>query len=378
MRRFDPHRLFNPLPRKVLRRHVGGGEIAATICCGLGLIGVCLWVAGRGADGRARDQFLPPPAVAESSMPDQLYHEDPPPNLPPQTGGGREMHLPAQAVGGREMNLAPFPPEILAGGWRLEKGVETYTPDTLFEKIDGAAEQYLSFGCRGMAFAALANGGDSLTVELYDHATFANALGIFAAQRGATAPVTESAGARYYETQVGAIGVVGARYVKIVGSAPGSAVVAKARAVLAALAALPEMAAAVPHLYRLLSGAAPGVTPGSVTYERQDVFQLGFLRDFWFAGKPAAGDQARYFLHDAGDSAAAQKLLERFLGEQEYEYRTVAPAGSWTVMEHQVLHTFFAVGSAGAIVFGIDAAESRQRADAAMAELREALAHGTA
>ena len=78
------------------------------------------------------------------------------------------------------------------GGW-VRGEIETYDPDTLFEKIDGKADAYLAYDVVGLTFASYADPAapdDYVDVYLYDMGEPMNAYGMYRAERtGAEAPV---------------------------------------------------------------------------------------------------------------------------------------------------------------------------------------------
>ena len=69
--------------------------------------------------------------------------------------------------------------------WSPESDVQTYEPGTLWEIINGAAEQFLAFGFEEMTMRDLKSGDLIVTVYLYDMGTPLNAFGIYATERGA-------------------------------------------------------------------------------------------------------------------------------------------------------------------------------------------------
>jgi hypothetical protein len=78
------------------------------------------------------------------------------------------------------MSLMPRPGS--SAGWRWDFEPEIYTPDTLFEYINGEAEHYNDYDFVEMATASHARTDDelaSLTIDIYDMGTPLNAFGIY-------------------------------------------------------------------------------------------------------------------------------------------------------------------------------------------------------
>ncbi len=68
-------------------------------------------------------------------------------------------------------------------GWTPAGEAVTYPAEKLWEVIDGAAEQYLSYGVQGLSTCDLAQGDLLVTVSIYDMGSRLNAFGIFGSER---------------------------------------------------------------------------------------------------------------------------------------------------------------------------------------------------
>src|SRR4030042_5526834 len=70
-------------------------------------------------------------------------------------------------------------------GWILTETPPTYVPGTLFEYIDGAAENYLSYGFRELVVGNYKEqrSAATLTVEVYDMGDETRAFGIYSSER---------------------------------------------------------------------------------------------------------------------------------------------------------------------------------------------------
>ncbi len=81
--------------------------------------------------------------------------------------------------------LGLLPKQGELNDWRMESEPRFYEPDNLWEYIDGAAEQYLLYGFRGVITADYAVGTDSssVTVEVYCMESPTHAFGMYAAER---------------------------------------------------------------------------------------------------------------------------------------------------------------------------------------------------
>ena len=107
-------------------------------------------------------------------------------------------------------------------GWKLVPADRTYTPDNLFDLIDGAADVYLSFGFVDLHIAEYTDtAGTTVRVELYRHRSPEMAFGIYSGERNTD----------YHFLPVGAQGYVeegvlnfltGMYYVKLTTPTPGA------------------------------------------------------------------------------------------------------------------------------------------------------------
>jgi hypothetical protein len=64
-------------------------------------------------------------------------------------------------------------------GWRQVEEPQNYGPDDLWKYINGAAEQYLSYGFVGLHHMLLAAGELTVTVDVYDLGSDLNAFGLY-------------------------------------------------------------------------------------------------------------------------------------------------------------------------------------------------------
>jgi len=69
-------------------------------------------------------------------------------------------------------------------GWQMQDSPSLYDSGTLYQYINGAAESYLSYNFRQLAVANYENaGGDSVSVEIYQHASPRDGFGIYSQEK---------------------------------------------------------------------------------------------------------------------------------------------------------------------------------------------------
>lgn len=353
-------RLVTPHKRKVLRKKITfaetlfGGSFVILVVLGT------LWIAAQGDNFNPADRDIDYALLQEQSVEEDLY-------TPPLK---RWADPAATAAAGAALpQLGPFPSSILSGGWEIDGRVESFDESNVYEKINGAAEQYRAFGFRVLHYVTLAAGDLFLNVEVYDQGEFRNVLGLFAAQRAPGRQVKSRGEIYYYETPVGVIGGFRNLYFKIAGSASDPAVIDKARSLIDAISGMETSSSHPPRAYSVLT-ATLGVPFDGLEYQRENVFHYDFLGDVWFG---AAREGARYFIHEAPGEDEAAALFSRLGEEQLQEHAASEEGDGRLLMQHKFLKTWFALERRGPYVFGIDGAGGPEAARGSLARLEEAL-----
>jgi hypothetical protein len=351
--------LHKPLKRRVLRKRISTAEAV----CGAGIVVVlaliAFWVVSQKDSFDPAERDISFEALQRDSVEDTLYRTPLRRWVEP---GSAPSSLPA-------VDLGIFPPGLLDDGWELDGRVETYDSGNLYEKIDGAAEQYLAFGFRELHYVTLTRDESFLNVELYDQGSFANALGLFSSQRDVNRAVSREGDVYYYDTPAGAVGGFRNFYFKIAGDSTSPAILEKAKNLVALLARIPAPFEPMPLPYAILTERL-GLPLERISYVKDDVFQYDFLSDFWF-GAADDGSQARYFLHESDGPQQATALFDRLVREQLFDYSEVRREENLVFLRHKYLNTIFALGRAVTLIYGVEGAESPDRSRELLARLDE-------
>ncbi|MBI2436074.1 MAG: hypothetical protein HYV26_24720 [Candidatus Hydrogenedentes bacterium] len=251
-------------------------------------------------------------------------------------------------------DLGIFPPTILEGGWQAATRVQEFDESNVYEKIDGAADQYMQYGFKYLHFIGLehSQAANSLNIELYDMGGFPNALGIFNTQRSAERQIEQVEGAYFYLTEAGAIGITGPYYFKFTGDENAPAMVEKGRQLVAQMSKLVQGQVSVPAAFAVLQDKL-NVPVDGIAFESSDVFQYGFAKDFWF-GKPDPRGDMRYFVHEAADEAVGKDLFGQLRENLLADYSEVQNADTRVVLKHQFLGNYFVLERHGATVYGVE------------------------
>lgn len=356
--------IFNNRKRRVFRSVIPRGEVIFGVAFLLIVAGMAAWVAAQRDNYDPSERDITMELMEEGSVQDTLYRA---PLQRWHDPGAGPVTIAAPLV-----DLGIFPASITEGGWTPATRVQTFDESTLYEKINGAAPQYIGFGFVMLYFIGMENSaaGVELNVELYDQGAFENALGIFAAQRDAGRSVDALGPVYYYKTGIGAIGMVGRYYFKITGSDEGSVIDEKTDQLLAAFAELAGANPQPPKPFLVLRDTL-GIPFEGIAFEKSDVFQFQFATDFWF-GTPDNGEGLRYYIHQAADEAQAIELYDLLLENQLYDYNEVERTGDYALLKHKFLDSQLAMKRTGAWLFGFDGAPPELNATEVLTTVQEA------
>ncbi len=250
--------------------------------------------------------------------------------------------------------LGVFPEAVLEGGWAIASPAEHFDTETIFNKIDGAADQFIQYGLKQADFLSLRNeAGLEIMIERYDMAAFENALGLFAAQRGKEKRVERQGGAWWYAINPGAIGFSGSIYFKVVGNKPDAGLQEKAVRLIGVLdKSVSE--SALPATFTLLLEQLKVPFEG-ISFEKNDAFQYHFAREFWF-GKARKEEPQRWFLHEAKRPEEAGKLRDQLLENFLFDFDLIKRLDTGAILKHKYLKTFTQLEALGVWVFGVEGA----------------------
>lgn len=106
--------------------------------------------------------------------------------------------------------------------WHADGDVERFTADTLYQKIDGRADAYLTRGFRALAFVSFTNGRDFIDVFAYDMTTPGQAAAMLVSERPPQAAAGDL-GPDSYRADASRFFTEGRYYVQVVASDRGRA-----------------------------------------------------------------------------------------------------------------------------------------------------------
>jgi hypothetical protein len=374
----DDDRLFNPHGRKHFRRTYSRAEVRYSLAVAGMLAATAAWVAWRGANPDPELLALESDLLAEGTEDAPLRARRLATGTAPASGSegdGPEPKATGDAAGGATAR-GPVPQGLAAPGWR-ERSITAFERDNLYEKINGRASYYESFGVERLHFITLVHGEDealTVDIEMYDMGKLANALGAYGGERQPDAAPALVDGSLGHTARNAAFLVRGRFYVRAIGADESEPVLAQLAHLSRALAAGIE-SEPLPWAYALF--VAAGADPGKVGFQPENAFSFGFARNVYTAA--LNDDGAELYTVAATDEAAARALATKFTeGFQSYG-KDAGRADGIQWVEDQYLATLAGATTRGALVLGIRSAPDRAFADKALAALvraAEALPEG--
>lgn len=371
------HKVFTDRKRKVYRKRISGGEVAFSALFAALVLGMAGWFAAQRDNFDPGERDISMATLVEDTVVDNLYRTP----LERWTESGHADGG-AEGAGLSVAELAPFPAVILDGGWEPSSRLQEFDESTLYEKIDGAAPQYIQFGFVKLHYISIAKAGTThdISIELYDMGNFENALGIFAAQRDEEAAVVSNGEAHYYLTAVGALGIAGPYYFKLSGTSAEPVILEKSEQLVHALSTIAGQAGQTPRAFEVFTREF-GIPFQDIEFEKSDVFQYDFAKDFWF-GRAAPESNLRYYVHEAANAEEADVLFDKLLENHLFDYdralgtddsTPLEVSASKAVLKHKFLNTYLTLVRVDNLVFGIDGAAESGEASQATAMLQAAL-----
>jgi hypothetical protein len=202
---------------------------------------------------------------------------------------------------------------ILPPRWKLMETIKHFTPENLYEHIDGRAEFFMAYGVVHMAFATYLHPTDTATfidVCVYDMGHPSNAFGVFAAERPKVFhPVDVNRAG--YRSGANLFIWKGSYYVRMIASDNSS----RLQRINTQLAK--ELSHSLYDSGESLWGleALPAVhrVPGSERYFRQDAMGLDFMANTYMARYQKNGAIVTVFLSKKDHSASARQVLRQYV-----------------------------------------------------------------
>lgn len=254
--------------------------------------------------------------------------------------------------------------------FKMTKPVQTFSPGTLENHIDGQAESVKKYDFKQCDYAEYAPGGKGMqliTVDVYTMGSPLDSYGYYSYQLGPSAKGVKFlrlGNVEGYQTGDSVNFWKGAYYVVITNTtanAPPSFAATMPKIASAVAAKLTGAQTAPAGLASLLNALPPGYTPHSEVYQRTDVFAQTFLKNGVVAKYPTAGPQSEAFVVQLPSADAAKQAYTQYQTYLTQPMRvaigtkpqTLTGIGSGAVVVRSKVSGFYGVAQSGKYVVGI-------------------------
>jgi len=216
-------------------------------------------------------------------------------------------------------------------GWRKQGKVEMFLPGTLYEHIDGAAENFLSYDFEQLAVQNYVNGQkQTLSVEIYFHGTPENAFGIYSSEKPLAGNYFAIGGQGYAEE--GVLNFTSdAYYVKLNGFDLGP----ESNIILTSLAEKIARAIGGKNVLPKILEAFPvqGKIPNSERYILRNFLGYDFLHSAFVADYDLQGRKFQVFIMQAGDEDEARAMLQKYAALDKENPALIVKPGALTIRD---------------------------------------------
>ncbi|MDR3181101.1 MAG: hypothetical protein LBT61_04125, partial [Prevotellaceae bacterium] len=219
--------------------------------------------------------------------------------------------LPAAAVTAQTpAQLRAYLPEV--EGWTIADKVESFTPENLYDRINGAADAFLA--CNFAEMTQLSynriNSDAYITIQCYRHDTPPDAYCIYAGERFPDAEFLAIGAEGYREPQMLNF-LSGNVYVKMETHDKSAEANEAMEKIARTLSEKIDAASALPALLQQLPEA--NKVERSELYVSQSFLAHKFLHSAYMAQYREGGNEYRQFIIDAGTPEAAKQMIKEYL-----------------------------------------------------------------
>lgn len=210
-----------------------------------------------------------------------------------------------------------FPEPSFLEGWQLAEGPSSFSPDTLWEYLNGGAPRYEAYGFERLVHIRYQLGDDplaSVIADVYDMGSELGAFGIYRSIRPSDAAV-RTWGAESYRSGTVAAAWKGAVFVHVAADDDRPELIEMAEKLGAQVCAGVVGEVSRPDILHPLP--PEGLVPHSERYVASDLLGHAVLKGGVLATYEIEGDEGELFFSELGDEAVAQEALEAFRREKE-------------------------------------------------------------
>jgi hypothetical protein len=213
-------------------------------------------------------------------------------------------------------------------GWKQSEEIQTFSPKTLYEYINGAADLYLMYDFQELKVAEYQNEKKaSVIVELYEHKTPTHAFGIYSQERLSNSNFVDIGTQGYIEKNVLNF-LTGPYYVKISSYNTGAEDEQILRTFAKEVAGNLGEKGALPSI--LSSFPAEGRKRNSEKFIAKNFLAYPFLHSAFIADYEFSGKKFKLFVIDPGDKLECKSMIQKYFQQIGGSERNVVE-GRYTI-----------------------------------------------
>ncbi|HYW97155.1 MAG TPA: DUF6599 family protein [Bacteroidales bacterium] len=195
-------------------------------------------------------------------------------------------------------------------GWEKSLNYSVYTPDDLWDYIDGAADAYLLQGFVDLHIAEYTNGKQNIRVEIYQHKDVAHGFGIYSQERSPDLNFIDIGEKGYQQGSV--LNFLNGRYyVKIYASSEKNKVVSTMEDIARQLSHNINPKPALPHILSMFP--EEGHLPHRDAFISQSFMGHAFLNSVYKASYKSGDNTFSLFIIKEMNAAACEQILRQYL-----------------------------------------------------------------
>ena len=272
-------------------------------------------------------------------------------------------------------NLAEAVAGVTPLGWQIFDAVKQFTPETLYEQINGRASFFLAYDMTRMTYASFIYGDETvkfINLSIYDMGTPTNAFGVFSAERSpGESPL--NLGRAGYRSEANYFIWQGRFYIRIISSEVtdefkriGLELARKATGFLPDSGEPVWGLAALPLTDRM---------PQSVQYFKADAMGLDFMRNTYTADYRKDNTLVKAFLSQQDSAESARDTVVRYTRFAEKYGKGIErlKAGEVELVSCDMGGSYDVVFHKGRLLGGLSAVEKRDLAIRAALEIWQQL-----
>jgi hypothetical protein len=221
-----------------------------------------------------------------------------------------------------------LPPGASLAEWQTAEGPTEYSPETLYEYLDGGAPRYLTYGFRRLIHVRYRSAEDDLdgvTLDVFDMGTDSGAFGIYSSARPAEAAVRDWCAGGYRSGPVAAAWK-GSLYVHAMADGEGPSVTGMMERLVGGVC---DKVAGNPSRPSMLDALpTEGLVPHSERYVAEDLLGHSVLPGGVLATYMIEGGEAWLFFSDLGDESSVMEAVTELRAHHSRGGSIVRPAPS--------------------------------------------------